>query len=175
MQSSPYGARACARLSVSAYIDGSNLFHAGEKIGIRVDYAKLKPFIISSRTLIDLNFYDTTENKPAEVKFFARIHGLGYTLRIVKLHRYGCQTPEEKRIDTQIVADSLVDGLVNNKFDVALFATGDKDILPAMEYLLAAKKKVEVMSFDHSLAWDIKNSGAKIISLTRLANQIRRI
>jgi uncharacterized LabA/DUF88 family protein len=160
---------------VSAYVDGSNIFHSGDKIRMRVDYAKLIPFIVSSRTLIDLNFYDTTENKPAEVKFFAHIQSLGYTLKIVKLHRYDHQTPEEKRIDTQIVADSLVDGLVNNKFDVALFATGDKDILPAMEYLLAAKKEVEVMSFDHSLAWDIKNSGARIISLTNLANQIRRI
>jgi len=131
--------------------------------------------MVGKRTVVDLKFYDTTENKPAEVSFFKRIRQLGYTLKTVKLHRYGFSTPEEKKIDTQIVADSLVDGLVNNKFDIAIFVTGDKDILPAIEYLLQANKQVEVMSFDHSLAWDLKNSGAKIVSLTKLANQIRRI
>src|SRR3990170_4112444 len=154
-------------MKVSAYIDGANLFHAGEDIGVRIDYAKLKPTIIGCRTLVDLKYYDCTENTPAETYFFAKIGKLGYTLKIFKLHRYGSATPEEKKIDTQIVADSLIDGLVNNRFDIGVFGTGDKDILPSVEYLLQAGKQVEIMSFDHVLAWDLKKSGASIISLTK--------
>lgn len=160
---------------MSAYIDGANLFHAGETIDLRIDYAKLKSLIVQGRILIDLKFYDTTANTPAETNFFAKIRSFGYQVKTVSLHFYGSQIPEEKKIDTQIVADSLVDGLVNNRFDVAVFGTGDKDIVPAIEYLLQAKKAVEVMSFDHSLAWDLKRSGAKMISLTRLRSQIERI
>jgi hypothetical protein len=93
-------------LRVSAYVDGANLFHAGEDIGIRIDYAKLKPIIISGRALVDLKYYDCTENTPAETRFFAKIGSIGYTLKIVQLHRYGSTSPEEKKIDTQIVADS---------------------------------------------------------------------
>lgn len=162
-------------LKVSAYIDGANLFHAGESIKLRIDYVKLKSLIEHGRILTDLKFYDTTQNTPAETSFFAKVRGFGYQVKTVFLHSYGSQIPEEKKIDTQIVADSLVDGLVNNRFDIAVFGTGDKDIVSAIEYLLQAKKLVEVMSFDHSLAWDLKRSGAKIISLTRLRSQIERV
>jgi len=165
---------AAISVRVSAYIDGANLFHAGDSIGIRIDYAKLKSLIVTGRKVVDLNFYDATENTPAENHFFARIQTFGYTLKLVKLRRYGPLTPKEKKTDTQIVADSLVEGLVKNAFDVGVFGTGDKDILPSIEYLLQAGKQVEIMSFDHTLAWDLKRSGAKIISLTRLANKIRR-
>ena len=103
---------------VSAYIDGPNLFHAGESIGVRIDYRKLKSLIESNRVLVDLNFYDTTENTPAERSFFNKIRVFGYNMKLFRLHRYGSQIPEEKMINTQIVADSLVDGLLNNKFDV---------------------------------------------------------
>jgi uncharacterized LabA/DUF88 family protein len=96
-------------------------------------------------------------------------------MKTVILHCYDPQPPEEKKIDTQIVADSLIDGLVKNRFDVAVFGTGDKDILPAIEYLLQAKKQVEIWSLDHTLAWDLKRSGAKIVSLTRLRSYIERI
>ena len=150
------------------------MFHAGESIGVRIDYAKLKPIMIDGRTLVDLNYYDSTENSPKEIKFFSKIEGFGYTLKLVKLHRYGSSEPEEKKIGTQIVADSLVDGLVNARFDACIFGTGDKDIFPSIEYLLRAGKQVEVMSFEHSLSWDLKICGAKIINLTKLKDQIQR-
>lgn len=162
-------------LKVSAYIDGANLFHAGESIGVRIDYKKLKSLIEQKGFLVDLNYYDTTENKPQERSFFKKIQSLGYTVKTVRLHRYGSQPPEEKMIDTQIVADSLIDGLVENKFDIAVFASGDKDILPAIEYLLHKNKQVEIMSFRHALAWDLRRSSAKIIDLTKIIDYIRRI
>jgi len=160
-------------VKVSGYIDGANLFHAGESLGLRIDYLKLKPIIEQKRVLIDLNYYDMSENKPSEKAFLKKLQSFGYNLKIVPLRRYGSQTIE-KKIDTQIVADSLVDAF-NKKFDVAVFGSGDKDILPAVEYLLQMKKQVEIMSFEHTLAWDLKKSGAKIINLTKIQNQIRRI
>lgn len=58
---------------VSAYIDGPNLFHAGESIGVRIDFQKIKSLIEAGRIMVDLNFYDTTEETPAEKSFFAKI------------------------------------------------------------------------------------------------------
>ena len=159
---------------VSAYIDGANLFHAGESIGLRIDYQKLKSLIEQNRVLVDLNYYDTTENKPSEKAFFSKLRSFGYNLKLVRLHRYGSKPPQEKKIDTQIVADSLVDAF-NGKFDFAVFGSGDKDIFPAIEYLLQMNKQVEIMSFEHTLAWELRKSGAKIINLTKIKNQIRRI
>lgn len=93
----------------------------------------------------------------------------------MRLHRYGSEIPKEKGIDTQIVADSLVDGLVDKKFDVAVFGSGDKDILPAVVHLLQRGKQVEILSFWHTFAWDLRRSGAKIIDLTKIVNKIQRV
>jgi uncharacterized LabA/DUF88 family protein len=157
---------------VSAYIDGANLFHSGESIGVRIDFLKLKSIIKANRLLVDLNYYNSTRGSPAETSFFNAIERLGYNVKLIKLHQYGSSVPQEKRIDTQIVADALVDGLVDDKFDIAVFCSGDKDILPAVEHLLQKKKKVEIMSFWHTLAWDLKICGAKIINLTTIAQKI---
>ncbi len=160
---------------MNAYIDAANLFHAGESIGATIDYLKLKSLIMQNRVLVDLNFYDMTDNSPSNRSFFSKIQGFGYNLKTFRLRGYGAQPAQEKKIDSQIVADSLVDGLLDNKFDVAVFGSGDKDILPAIEYLLQRGKQVEIMSFEHSLAWDLRKSGAKIVNLTEIVGQICRI
>lgn len=158
-------------VKVSAYIDGANLFHGGEMIGKRIDFQKLKATIETNRTLVDLNFYNSSRNTQAERSFHDKIRSFGYTLKIFRLHQYSGK-PQEKKIDTQIVADSLVDGLVDDKFDIAIFGSGDKDILPAVEYLLQRNKQVEIMSFQDTLAWELKTCGVRIINLTRIIKQI---
>lgn len=142
-------------------------------IGERIDFQKLKSFVESKRILVDLNFYNATRNTPAQISFHNKIQSFGYNLKIFRLHQYSSGA-KEKRIDTQIVADSLVDGLVDNKYDIAVFGSGDKDMLPAVQYLLKRGKKVEIWSLDQTLAWDLKTSGAKIVNLTTMINQIRR-
>jgi uncharacterized LabA/DUF88 family protein len=162
------------KAKLSAYIDAANLFHGGNSIGIRIDYEKFKPIILGDRVPIDLNFYDCTRNLPQEIKFFSRISGFGYNLKLIRIHVYNGSTPEEKKIDTSIVADSIMDALVYKKIDTAVFCTGDKDILPAIEYLLKAGVNVEIASFNHCFAWELKRSGAKIIDLTAIAPIIQR-
>jgi uncharacterized LabA/DUF88 family protein len=159
---------------VSAYLDGANLFRAGSNIGLRIDYLKLKYIIVKGRTLIDLNYYDSWEGRPSEISWFQLLRRFGYCTKLVKLHRYGSEPPQEKMIDTQIVADSIYDAC-KNKYDIAVFGSGDKDILPAIKYVMEMGKMVEIMAFWDALAWDLKNSGAHIVNLTKMANQIRRL
>lgn len=98
---------------VSIYIDAANLFHAGNTIGERVDYRKLKQYVEADRLLVDLNFYNASTNRPGEINFHNRIRNLGYNLKLVRLREYGCQR-QEKKIDTQIVADSLISSLYSS-------------------------------------------------------------
>lgn len=158
---------------VSAYIDGANLFHAGNDIEFRIDYLKFKYIITENRIKVDLNFYDCWKGLLGEGDFFSKLASFGYCLKLVRLRQYGTEQPHEKKIDTQIVADSLYDACYD-KFDIAVFGSGDKDILPAVEYLLKMDKQVEIMAFQHSLAWDLRNSGAHVIDLTKMREQICR-
>ena len=159
---------------VSAYIDAANLSRGADTLGIKVDYQKLRTLIIGDRLPIAFYFYDCTQNKPGESKYFEKIKSFGYNLKLTKIHTYNGQELKQKKTDTQMVADSIIDGIVIKRMDIAVFCTGDKDILPAMEYLLNYGVKVEIMSFEHCLAWDLKKCGATIINLTSIKDQIKR-
>lgn len=159
---------------LSVYIDAANLLHGGNSINVKIDYVKLRPILVGERTPIDLNFYDCTKNLPEQNKFFEKISSLGYNVKLTRIHTYNGNSTEEKKIDTRIVADSIMDGLVYKKIDVAVICSGDKDLMPAIEYLIKGGIKVEVASFNHCCAWEIRKSGVKIIDLTTIAPLIRR-
>jgi hypothetical protein len=82
---------------LSAYIDAANLFHGGNFIDVRIDYEKFKPIILNNRTLVDLNFYDCTQNLPQQTKFFQKISNFGYNLKLTRIHIYNGSAPEEKK------------------------------------------------------------------------------
>jgi len=154
------------------YVDGANLFHSAETLGVRIDYKKLKEILEKDKTVITLNYYDTCEGNRAEEAFFSNLRSFGYNTKLVRLHKYGPQKPEEKMIDTQIVADSLVDGF--RQSPNIIFCSGDKDILPAIEYLIQMNIQVEIVAFRHSMAWKLITSGAKIFDLTKIIYRIKR-
>ena len=160
---------------MSAYIDVANLLHGGNAVNIRIDYAKFKPILVGTRAPVDLNFYDCTQNLPKQNQFFDRMRDLGYNVKLTRIHSYNGAQLEEKKIDTRIVADSIVDGLVEKKIDTAVFCSGDKDLKPAIDYLMQAGIQVEIASFEHCLAWELRLCGAKIINLTTIAPLIRKI
>ena len=127
------------------YVDGANLFRSGEEEGIRIDYQKFKVFLMKRGNLRALNYYEAYCNDSKD-KFFEILQSFGYNLKTVLVHKYGNEPPKEKIIDTQIVADSLWDAF-NNKFDIAIFCSGDSDILPAVEYILQMKKRLRLSDF----------------------------
>jgi len=154
------------------YIDGANLNQACKTESVWMDYLKLKAFLYKNRRISELYYYDTTLNLPHQIRFHGKLAQLGYTLKLTKVKQYGSTPVKQKLVDTSIVADSLWEGF-HNKYDVAMFLSGDKDILPAVQYILKMGKGVEIMTFLNCLAWDLRSSGAKIIDLTNYKNQLK--
>jgi len=79
------------------------------------------------------------------------------------------QSTREKRVDTQLVADSIYDAFTK-EFDVAVLCSGDQDIVPAVEYLMKLGKRVEIVAFNSGLSWALRATthiGVKIIDLSR--------
>lgn len=151
---------------LSVYIDGGNLFHCGDALGWRIDYLKFKSFVLQGRTPVDFTFYTGRAQSRAEQKFYQRLRAFGYTVKEFKLQiRPGGGRPKEKRVDTQIVADSLYDAFTG-KFDIAAICSGDGDMIPAIEYLKIMGKRVEIFAYRSGLSWDIRTSGVSITDLT---------
>jgi len=162
---------------ISVYIDGPNLFHCGESEGCRLDYINgFKRFVIQNRELVDLNFYNSKGISPGATAFYRKLRSAGYNLKLFKLGGDFRGEPEEKRVDTQLVADSIYDACMD-KYDIAAICSGDEDVVPAVEYILKMGKEVEVMAFGTGFSWDLretKHLGAKIIVLSNFIEQLRR-
>lgn len=154
------------------YIDGANLNQASKNEGILIDYNKLKSFLYKNRNIQELYYYDTTLKLPRQMRFHSKLSQFGYTLKLTKIKQYGSVPISQKLVDTRIVADSLWEGF-NNKYDAATFISGDKDILPAVEYIMKMGKAVEIMAFWKCLAWVLRTSGAKLINLTNYKDQLK--
>ena len=162
---------------VSVYIDGSNLFHCGNAEGYRIDYTrKFLPFLLQGRTLINSYFYNGRMKGKGGRSFIRRLISAGYIVKEFNVKHIPPNPPEEKRIDTQLVADSIVDGF-SKKYDTAIICSGDEDIVPCIEYILSFGKNVEVFAFSKGLSWEVretKHLGAKIHPLTHHISAIKR-
>jgi len=66
---------------VSVYIDGANLFHGSEMIGVRIDFQKLKNIIKSDRILVDLKFYNCVGTNLGTINFHKKLESFGYNLK----------------------------------------------------------------------------------------------
>lgn len=154
-------------VKVSVYLDGSNMRFCGKNEGWVIDYRKFKPFLVQSRVLVDLNYYEGISSQ-SSAKRFSILKSLGYSLKLFQYKEYD-ESTREKRVDTQLVADSIYDAFTK-EFDVAVLCSGDQDIVPAVEYLLKVGKKVEVVAFNSGLSWALRATthiGAKIIDISR--------
>jgi len=157
---------------ISVYIDGPNLFHCGEPLKWRIDYTKFKPFIVKDRTLVDLNFYNSKPQNRGDASFHNYLRSKGYNVKEFKLKRYSGK-PKEKKLEPQMVADSLWDAF-HGKYDIAIFCSGDVDVLPAIEYIQIMGKPVEIYAYYDGLSWDLRTCGAKVTDLTKLKNLLER-
>lgn len=162
---------------VSVYIDGPNIFHCGEAEGCRIDYTKkFLPFLVKGRKLVDNYFYNSYMGDPGSNRFYNHLRKAGYKLKLFKVKHRPPLPPEEKRVDTQLVADAIVDGF-NSKYDTAIICSGDEDVVPCIEYILSFGKKVEIYAFSKGLSWEIretKHLGAKIVVLSHHIQSIKR-
>ena len=57
----------------------------------------------------------------------------------------------QKEVDVSL-ATTLISGAVKDTYDTAVIISGDRDFVPAIEYVRTLGKRVEVMSFLSSLS-----------------------
>lgn len=103
-------------------MDSPNLFHCGEHEGCRIDYVnKFVPFLLKGRTLIDTFYINSKGSSPGERAFLRKVATGGYKMKLFP-HRNTGGRLEEKRVDTQLVADAIVNGF-NDRYDTAVICS----------------------------------------------------
>jgi len=152
------------------FIDSSNLWAAQKSKGKLFDYQKLINYIKNKFKPTELKvFYyvaypaDGTRNYSlnSKHKFFTYLKkGLGFIVRKKELKRIriidnelGEGIKEKGDLDVEIAIDTIHH---KDKYDTAIFFTGDSDFLALISYLRKAGKKIYVFSSKNNISKELR-------------------
>lgn len=154
------------------FIDSSNLWAAQKSKGKFFDYPKLVKYIQKKFNPKDLKvFYyaaypaEGTRNYSLDNKhkFFTFLKkGLNFTVRKKELKRIrivhddlGESIKEKGDMDVEITIDAMH---YKNKYDAAIFFSGDSDFLALISYLRRFGKKIYVFSSKNNVSEELRTS-----------------
>lgn len=150
---------------VMVFIDAANLNKSAEKLGIRIDYEKLKKlFEFPEHQLIRPYYYTATDNNPSRKKYFDKLQEFGYEIRTQEIEeRHG--EIVQKGVDIQLAVEMLDFGS-HDRYDTVILGSGDQDFLPVVKAVKDLGKIVWVAAFEHSCSIKLKLEADKYINLT---------
>jgi uncharacterized LabA/DUF88 family protein len=154
------------------FIDSSNLWAAQKSKGKLFDYQNLAKYIKDKFKPTELMvFYyaaypaDSTRNYSLDKrhKFFTYLKkGLGFVVRKKELKRikivdeeFGESIKEKGDMDVEITIDAMHH---KDKYNTAIFFTGDSDFLALISYLRQTGKKIYVFSSKNNISEELRTS-----------------
>ena len=156
------------------FVDGANVNKGSEQFNFFIDYEKLKDILMSKITgnikLIRPYYYSATTGEKKYQLFHNRLEFIGYETRILNMKKGWGQ----KGVDIKLAVEMLSFGF-NDKYDIAILVSGDKDFLPMVEMVKDLGKTVIVASFDHCCSGDLQRKADQYISLTKVKTKIKQI
>ena len=140
---------------VGVFIDTQNLYHSARSLyGKRVNFGKLIEEISAERDLIEATAYVVTTEDRTEAGFFEALESMGIDVKTKDLQIF---SGGEKKADWDV--GMVIDAISRApKLDVIVFATGDGDFVPAVEYLQKQGCKVEAITFKESASAKLINA-----------------
>lgn len=175
------------RLDVYVFIDASNLWEAQKAKGQMFEYAKLKTFLknkFCASKNIQVFYYtafpaDGTRDYSLDGKhrFFTYLKkGLGFVVQKKELKRIvihnenlGDSVQEKGNMDVEITIDAMHH---IEKYDIAIFFTGDSDFLPLISYLKNRNKKVYIFSSKNNISQELRTGGDGYFDVLKMDDDI---
>jgi|GEM_PF-1740049 len=148
---------------VSVFLDVRNVLEEVRRRGFLIDYAELKNVAVSGRHLVEATAFDgriyTAERDTTKPFHDVLMHsGWGLDLREI------FDTEHQKEVDVALAA-RLMAGAVDDSYDTAVIISGDRDFIPAIEYVRALGKRIEIMSYERSLAVQMRRVADRVTIL----------
>ena len=154
---------------IYVFIDASNLWEAQKAKGKFLDYKKLhsyieEKFIATQIVVFYYTAYPADGTRPYSLdgkhKFFVYLEkGLGFKVTKKKLKQIrtiddsGERIEEKGNMDVEITIDAI---LYSERYNTAIFFTGDCDFLPLVSYLKSIGKRVYVFSSKDNISEELR-------------------
>jgi uncharacterized LabA/DUF88 family protein len=173
--------------NVYVFIDASNLWQVQKAKGKLFDYQKLRNFIktkfnASSNEIFYYSAYPAEGTRDYSLdgrhRFFTFLKkGLKFIVRKKKLKRISIITPEGELIEEKgnMDVEITIDALHHiEKYDIAVFFTGDSDFLALVTYLHHRGKKVYIFSSKNNISQELRTVGDGYFDILKIEEDIWR-
>ncbi|MEK7508321.1 MAG: NYN domain-containing protein [Patescibacteria group bacterium] len=170
---------------IYVFIDASNLWEAQKAKGKFLDYQKITDHIKNAYkgTTIKVFFYTAypangtrSHSIDGKHKFFTFLKkGLGFEVRKKELKRIaivdecGESIEEKGNMDVEITIDAVHHF---ERFNVAVFFTGDSDFLALVSYLRRGGKKVYIFSSKNNVSQELRTGGDGYVDILDITDDI---
>jgi len=147
---------------VAVIIDTQNLYHSAKNLyKAKVNFANVVAKAVQDRKLIRAMSYVVNTESGDESAFFEALEKVGIEIKTKDLQIfYG----GAKKADWDV--GMVVDGIkLANKVDAIVFATGDGDFIPGVEYIQSMGCQVEAITFGRSASSALKAAVDDFIDL----------
>ncbi len=157
---------------IYVFIDASNVWNAVKSVKKFIEYKTLKDYFKKnfSADKVEVFYYDAypkTGTRDYDLdgkhKFFTYLKkGLGFTVRKKELKRIsiieedGESILEKGNMDVEITIDTMHN---IQKYNTAIFFSGDADFLALVSYLKNVGKKVYIFSSKYNISHELKTGG----------------
>ena len=157
---------------IYVFVDASNLWQAQKAKGKFLDYSKIASCIKAkfSATSIKVFYYTAYPaegtrdyNTDGKHKFYTYLKkGLGFEVRKKPLKRisvideHGEAIQEKGNMDVEMTIDAIHH---MDKYQIAVFFTGDSDFLALVTYLRTSGKKVYIFSSKNNVSQELRTGG----------------
>jgi len=167
------------------FIDASNLWQAQKAKGRLLDYAKIAHCISNKfgGSSVKVFYYTaypaegtrsySTDGKHKFYTFLKK--GLGFEVRKKPLKRINIISDEGESVEEKgnMDVEMTIDAIHHmNKFDTAVFFTGDSDFLALVTYLRAAKKRVFIFSSKNNISQELRTGGDGYFDILTMSEDI---
>jgi len=157
---------------IFVFIDAANVLYSQKTLGWKIDYQKLKQYLLQEGDLRGLYFYTgKMSDYDKQVKFLKKMKQYGYDVKAkdVKFIKVEENIYERKgNLDVELVIDVLKN--IDN-FDTCILMSGDSDFAPLVDEIKMKGKLVVVLSTKGHISKELIER-AKYINLKKLKQQI---
>lgn len=172
-------------IRMAVFIDASNVWQAQKVKGCMFDLEKLKKYLSKIYNVNSSYYYYYTAypangtrsyDTDSKHKFFTYLKkGLGFVVRKKELKRIitgteaGNVVQEKGNMDVEMTIDAIH---YKERFDVAIFFTGDSDFLALITYLRNAGKKVYVYSSRNNVSSELRTGADGYVDILTISEDI---
>lgn len=155
--------RKTATSTLGIYVDVQNLYYAARDLGGKVDYKKLKEWIVGSRKLEKANAYIILNlSIPDQRKFLHALENYGFNIRAKSIKTFD-NGHQKGNWDLGMAMDMIED---SEHLDIVALVSGDGDFAPVVRMLRKNGVKVEVYAFLHSLSYELREAADSFFPLS---------